>query len=95
MTLSSTLTYESRIPSETSLTFNSQPTSKNNSPMLLSQGSEMAAIEEWSLDDGSELMPGLCLTGEEGLRFQEFADFDFDQQELDEESFLEMAKVRR
>jgi len=95
MTVSSTLTYESRIPSETSLTFNSQPTSKNNSPMLLGQGNGMAAIEEWSLDDGSELMPGLCLDAESGLPFQELADFDFDQHDLDEEGFLEMAKVRR
>ncbi|KAK5167007.1 uncharacterized protein LTR77_007736 [Saxophila tyrrhenica] len=91
MTLSSTLTYESRIPSETSLTFNSQPTSKNCSPSLLGQKGDVDAVEPLCLDMGD----GMGLGGEFGLPFQELADFDFDGHDFGEEDGLEMMKVRK
>lgn len=98
MTVSSALTYESRIPSETSLTFNSNPTSKDNSPLLVGQSEvagEQAAIEPLALEAGTGLVPDIYLD-ELSLPFQELADFDFDSHDLcEDEGFLEMARARK
>lgn len=91
MTLSSTLTYESRIPSETSLTFYSQHTS----PVLVCDGGK-GQVEPMWLEEGMEVRIGTVTDlGELGLPFQELADFDFDGHDLGDEEFLEMAPARK
>lgn len=102
-TFSSSLTYESRLPSETSLTFNSNPTSKDNSPLLVGQSQggtfDQAAIEPFDLGDAAEMLPDLDWERELNLPFQELAGFDFDQHDIvdddDEDQGLEMVKVRK
>jgi hypothetical protein len=98
MTVSSTLTWESRIPSETSLKFNSNPTSRNNSPSLVGQKLGQvgdAGIEPLLLDSTCGIQPDLCFGEGLDLPFQELADFDFDQDDLEGDGFLEMARVRK
>lgn len=101
-TFSSSLTYESRLPSETSLTFNSNPTSKDNSPLLIGQNQggafDQTAIEPFDLRDAAEMLPDLDWERELNLPFQELADFDFDQHDgcdEDDEAGLEMMRIRK
>jgi hypothetical protein len=86
------------MPSETSLHFSSNPTSKNASPMLQGQIQGLdaqTAIEPLMLEQTVDMMPNLYLDEDFNLPFQELADFEFDQHDLGDDGFLEMARVRR
>lgn len=87
--LGSTLTADSRIPSDTSLTFSSNTVSKDASPFLLGQnGGQMPDLdlEPLVLDENAWSGGGVD-------------DWLFDPQSgfgnIDDEDFLEMAKVRK
>lgn len=88
--LTSTLTADSRIPSEVSLTFSSNPVSKNVSPLLLGQIGEQVPpelnLEPLMLDESAWVTDA-----DDWLFDPQMALFENGQ----DEDYLEMAKVRK
>lgn len=98
--LTSALTAESRIPSDISLNFHSNPGSKHSSPMLVPWGGDPTIhldLEPLALNDETWISPATALNDPSfDLPCNNFNWYTFDEnEECDDEELLEMARVRK
>ena len=96
----SNMTLESRVASETSLTFSSKPTSNENSPFMVGVVAGVAPqidIEPFVLGEAwTSGQYGLeAIEDEFGLPCQDLVGFGLNDNDGNEESFLEMAMTRK
>ena len=95
--ITSNLTNDSRVPSDTSLNFCSKPTSQDNSPLMApftGKCGTVLGIEPFVLDETAWLPSSACVDDNFQLPFEELACFAFDDQNGDDD-FLELARVRK
>lgn len=101
MLVTSTLSSESRIPSDISLNFHSNPGSKHSSPMLVPWGGDPTIhldIEPLMLNDDAWMSPTAGLDGayqEYHLPCDAIGGYGFDGDDGCDDGFLEMARVRK
>jgi hypothetical protein len=99
--ISSTLSSESRIPSDISLNFHSNPGSKHSSPMLVPWGGDPTIqinIEPLMLNDDAWMSPTAGLDGgypSYQLPCDAMGGYGFDGDDGCDDGFLEMARVRK
>ena len=97
--LTSALTAESRIPSDISLNFHSNPGSKHSSPILVPWGGDPTIyldLEPLALDEGC------WMSTTDGLNYPSFQlpcdsfdGFNFPEEDGGDDGFLEMARIRK
>lgn len=98
MQVTSTLSSESRIPSDISLNFMSNPGSKHSSPILVPWGGDPTLqldMEPLILTDESWMSPTAGLDGQYPIPLDGFDGYSFDDNDGCDDGFLEMARVRK
>ena len=96
--ISSTLSSESRIPSDISLNFHSNPGSRHSSPKLVPWGGDPAIhldLEPLMLADDAWMSATVGLDGSYQLPCDAFGGLEFDDTDGCDDGFLEMARVRK
>lgn len=98
MLVTSTLSSESRVPSDISLNFSSKHASKENSPSLVPWAGECGTgigIEPLVLGESSWAPSAFYVDESFQFPFEEFAGFGFDDNDGCDDGILEMARVRK